>query len=557
MVSLQEILPAVSGHVWDREQEDNRKRYQQQQQQLKQAVVATARSAPPYMHRRGWLPRAPEDYGDGGAYPECAVAQYPLDMGKKDAGKGTGSGGSSSTSLAVQLDQHGKVKYELLARQGHAKDKVVYSNLTDLLPSAVTSEEDPEIQRPEQETIDDITEKTRLALEKLTQGKIAAAMPVRCAEKQAPATYIRYTPGQQGSAFNSGAQQRVIRMVEMQKDPMEPPKFNISKKVPRGPPSPPAPVMHSPTRKVTVKEQQEWRIPPSVSNWKNPKGYTLPLDKRLAADGRGLQSVHINEKFAKLAESLYIADRKAREQVEMRAQLEKMTAQREKVRKEESLKMLAKKAREEQSGLRPIPAAAGGGDGEEAERNRLRVDRARERKRDAALSNAANERNKSSGTRERDITEQIALGLPQKTAAGGEAQFDQRLFNQSRGMDSGFGDDEAYSVYDKPWRQGGSLSNALYRPSAAATENYGNMDELMATKRFVPDRGFAGSEGGTRRAGPVEFQQSGGPGQADAGDKEEEDLFGVIGLLSEAKKASKRSTDDGDRGDRDKRRRRD
>ena len=64
-----------------------------------------------------------------------------------------------------------------------------------------------------------------------------------------------------------------------------------------------------------MKEQQEWRIPPCVSNWKNAKGYTIPLDKRLAADGRGLQSVHINEKFAKLAEALYIADRKAREQV--------------------------------------------------------------------------------------------------------------------------------------------------------------------------------------------------------------------------------------------------
>lgn len=40
------------------------------------------------------------------------------------------------------------------------------------------------------------------------------------------------------------------------------------------------------------------------------QGYTIPLDKRLAADGRGLQQVHINEKFAKLAEALYIADRK-------------------------------------------------------------------------------------------------------------------------------------------------------------------------------------------------------------------------------------------------------
>ena len=80
------------------------------------------------------------------------------------------------------------------------------------------------------------------------------------------------------------------------------------------------------------KEQLEWRIPPAISNWKNPKGYTIPLDKRLAADGRGLQSTHINENFAKLAESLYIADRKAREAVEMRAQVEKKMANKEKVR---------------------------------------------------------------------------------------------------------------------------------------------------------------------------------------------------------------------------------
>ena len=44
-----------------------------------------------------------------------------------------------------------------------------------------------------------------------------------------------------------------------------------NKKIPKGPPSPPAPVMHSPNRKVTVKEQQEWKIPPCISNWKNAK----------------------------------------------------------------------------------------------------------------------------------------------------------------------------------------------------------------------------------------------------------------------------------------------
>ena len=35
----------------------------------------------------------------------------------------------------------------------------------------------------------------------------------------------RYTPANQGVAFNSGAKQRIIRMVEVQKDPMEPPRF--------------------------------------------------------------------------------------------------------------------------------------------------------------------------------------------------------------------------------------------------------------------------------------------------------------------------------------------
>ena len=37
-----------------------------------------------------------------------------------------------------------------------------------------------------------MTEETRLALEKLTNKKISAAMPVRAAEKTAPAQYIRY-----------------------------------------------------------------------------------------------------------------------------------------------------------------------------------------------------------------------------------------------------------------------------------------------------------------------------------------------------------------------------
>ena len=73
--------------------------------------------------------------------------------------------------------------------------------------------------------------------------------------------FCRYTPAQQGVAYNSGAKQRIIRMVEAQKDPMEPPRFKVNQKIPRGPPSPPAPVLHSPTRKVGLTDHYAYSRP--------------------------------------------------------------------------------------------------------------------------------------------------------------------------------------------------------------------------------------------------------------------------------------------------------
>lgn len=260
-MELSSILPAPIQTIWDRDDERRRKEFSLSSSN---ALVSAQSIAPPYGQRRGWVPRNVTDYGDGGAFPEIHVAQYPLEMGRKKD--------SSSNALAVQLGPDGKVKYDVLAKQGHSKDKIVYSKLSDLLPVEVMSENDPALEKPDQEEVDDITERTRQALMKITNSKIAAAMPVRAAEKQAPAQFIRYTPSQQGAAYNSGAKQRVIRLVEAQVDPMEPPRFKINKKIPRGPPSPPAPVLHSPTRRVTVKEQKEWKIPPCISNWKNAKG---------------------------------------------------------------------------------------------------------------------------------------------------------------------------------------------------------------------------------------------------------------------------------------------
>lgn len=58
-----------------------------------------------------------QDFGDGGAFPEIIVSQFPLNMGRPN-------NKSSSNALAVQLDAEGRVKYDVLARQGHRPDKV-------------------------------------------------------------------------------------------------------------------------------------------------------------------------------------------------------------------------------------------------------------------------------------------------------------------------------------------------------------------------------------------------------------------------------------------------
>lgn len=38
----------------------------------------------------------------------------------------------------------------------------------------------------------------------------------------------------------------------------------------------------------------DWKVPPCISNWKNSRGYTIPIHMRLAADGRSLQHNSIN-----------------------------------------------------------------------------------------------------------------------------------------------------------------------------------------------------------------------------------------------------------------------
>ncbi|KAK4694833.1 SNW domain-containing protein 1, partial [Lecanoromycetidae sp. Uapishka_2] len=493
---------------------------------LDDAQVVLKRTGPPaYGSRAGWRPRSQEDYGDGGAFPEIPVAQYPLDMGRKSS--------STSNALAVQVDAEGKVKYDAIARQGHNDKRIVHASFKDLIPLRQRADVgEISLERPSEEEVTAQTEKTKEALAKLVSGAVAAQKPknVKGVTRNDP-TYVRYTPANQmGDVTRKN--DRIMKIVERQQDPMEPPKFK-HKKIPRGPPSPPPPVMHSPPRKLRAEDQEAWKIPPPVSNWKNPKGYTVPLDKRLAADGRGLQDVTINDKFAQFAEALFTADRHAREEVKQRAAMQQKLAEKERMEKEEQLRMLAQRAREERSmaGRRASHAKSysrsrsrsassysrsdSEDDAATREREEMRRERRQENEKQLRQSRMGAERRIQvfASKQDRDISEKVALGLAKPTQSS-ESMWDSRLFNQTSGFDTGFNEDQAY---DKPLFAAQDAISSIYRPRANVDDDEDEeaggreYDKIAKSNRFEvlgkAKEGFKGAADAEARDGPVQFEK--------------------------------------------------
>ncbi|KAJ1258615.1 hypothetical protein BS78_10G089700 [Paspalum vaginatum] len=317
-------------------------------------------------------------------------------------------------------------------------------------------------------------------------------------------TIVKYRPARQSAAFNSGGKERVVRVEHAQEDPVLLPKHR-RRRVPRPAGWPPVTVMHSPPRPVSRKDMEDWKIPPRVSDWNNPKGYSIPLDKRAAVDGRRVQDVKVSDGFASLSEALYVAVRKAREAIEARD------------KREQQLREIADKARAERvSGAAPAPPPvyaaedAGSQLGQE-QRWEERVQRDTWDRRPEASS--CGMKSRVTRDRDRDVIERIALGMA-STGGAGEVTYDERLFNQDTRMDSGFAADDQYNVYSCRLFgvQPAALSTTLFRPNKhGGSDMYGYM--------FKPHKGFSGAlerPGGERERpcelhGPVESGEAEDP----------------------------------------------
>lgn len=518
-------------------------------------------------HKKLFVPRSLADFDDGGAFPEIHVAQYPRHMGNPHLKKKTAASSSGGTTSAggqpisraivnVEVDKNGEISYDAIVKGGTNADKTVYSRYEDMRGGEAKAED---VALPTEEEEAETADRTQAALQKILSKETALNKPSGSAMVNAETSnnieektqFIKYTPRPDAPGYNPAAAQRVIQMVPAQVDPMMPPKHK-HKKAPRGPAEDPVPVLHAPPQKLTKEERDKWNVPACISNWKNSRGYTIPLDKRLAADGRGLREHSINPNFSTLSESLYVAESQARQEVRLRAQVQKKLALQEKDRREEELRELANQARLERSGLAaggnardeeddesdhderggdvsrkrrpPLSDDDSGSDNERDEsddavaarqRERLRKERRREREKELRQENNM-ELKKRKLEADRDVSEKIALGV--HTGSGGAGEVDSRLYNQSSGMDSGFGAEDEYNTYSKPlFDRQGVTSASIYRPTRGETEQNADesYDKLMkgATSKFQPAKGFAGAEGGKDiqagpRNAPVQFEKS-------------------------------------------------
>ena len=282
--------------------------------------------------------------------------------------------------------------------------------------------------------------------------------------------YIRYTPIQKRRA---APEERVIEVVDAVVDPFDPPKFRYKKQAPRAV-AEPVPILHEPPRKLSKAEVDAWNIPPCISNWKNNRGYTIALDKRVAADGRHLLHDELNERHAEFAEALYLAEKAAAEENERKREMAQRVEIARKEKNEEELRELAmafRRLRDQDEADRAFERQVEASRREDVladedveRREGLRDRRRQERAELYRRQKHADVLRDMERGRYRDVAEEHALG---KKVESRELLFDQRLFNQGSGVSSGFADEGEYNLYDEELFKG-SEATQLYRPGKGA-----------------------------------------------------------------------------------------
>ncbi|CAJ2658457.1 unnamed protein product [Trifolium pratense] len=107
MAALTELLPEPKSSTTTYYDHSNDSWFKQRTKEEKSAAVKPS----------GFFPRKVEDLGEGVAFPEIHVAQYPFDMGRNNSNK------PGSSILPATVDADGKVAYDAIVKQNENAKK--------------------------------------------------------------------------------------------------------------------------------------------------------------------------------------------------------------------------------------------------------------------------------------------------------------------------------------------------------------------------------------------------------------------------------------------------
>ncbi len=383
--------------------------------------------------------------------------------------------------------------------------------------SSNTSLSKPSIEQTNQTTLE-----TKLALESLCSRRIKHSQTIKSTNplfsKNQNSKYLKYTP-------SNSSKSKIIQITNRPIDPLSTNHYTFQK-VPHSNTDPSifVPVMHSPQRKITYQDQRDWKIPPCVSISKNPKGLVIPLDIRLANDGRNLKEFQVNKNFSKFADVLFLAEKRARAEIEERNRIAESIQIKAELKKEEELREAAKQARLERkainsgtslSNISSVNTVRSDATAEfllgkknerdelireKNERNQLRALRKKEIENDRKVEMLNNNNKRKFGNKERDINEKIALGENIKGNL-----YDNKLYEKNINLNENDNSEDG-DVYDKPLFNDEKNIEQIYK-----NENDENNKKVI--QKLIEKGGKMFSKGnindleGIKRNGPVQFEK--------------------------------------------------
>ena len=382
--------------------------------------------------------------------------------------------------------------------------------------SSNTSLSKPSIEQTNQTTLE-----TKLALEALCSRRIKHSQTIKSTNplfsKNQNSKYLKYTP-------SNSSKSKIIQITNRPIDPLSTNNYTFQK-IPHSNtyPSIFVPVMHSPQRKITYEDQRDWKIPPCVSISKNPKGLVIPLDIRLANDGRNLKEFQVNKNFSKFADVLFLAEKRARAEIEERNRIAESIQIKAELKKEEELREAAKQARLERkainsgtslSNISSVNTVRSDATAEfllgkknerdelireKNERNQLRALRKKEIENDRKVEMLINNNKRKFGNKEREINEKIALGESVKGNL-----YDNKLYEKNINLNENDNSEDG-DVYDKPLFNEEKNIEQIYK-----NENENNKKVIQ---KLIEKGGKMFAEGnvndldGIKRNGPVQFEK--------------------------------------------------